>query len=78
MQSQTLNRILLVMSPSAVLLVLAALGAMGNPVLDGLTRATVALVVLAYLLGVLATLWALQPFLRKAALGAELDTNPKR
>ncbi len=67
----------MIMSPSVVLLVLAALGLMGNPVLDGLTRATIALVVLAYLAGVLATLWALQHFLRKAALSAESTISPK-
>lgn len=77
MQSQTFKRFLLIMSPSVMLPVLAALGLMGNPVLDGLTRVTIALVVLAYLVGVLATLLALQPFLRKVDLSSESPTRSK-
>lgn len=77
MQSRTLKRLLFILMPSAALPLLAALSFMGNPVWDELTRATIALVVLMYLFGVVATIWALQPFMQEADFSPRSDISPK-
>lgn len=75
MQTSLLNRFLLVMLPSAVLLVLAAAGLIDRPAHDELPRAVIALTALSYCAGMLAMLWALQPVLKRRASGAAAVTD---
>ncbi|TXH00076.1 MAG: hypothetical protein E6R08_01165 [Nevskiaceae bacterium] len=75
MQTTLLSRFVLILLPGVGILALAALGLIEMPIFDGLTRATIALTIMAYMMGMLAMLWAMGPALKRLASDAVTDAS---